>query len=240
MSRRFTLTAAVLFALTAPFAQAAEKAALKCAADKHKAAVKKAASKLKCHQKANANDVAVDGTCLATAESKFDAAIAKAVSRGGCVAGGSGSEIEAVVDTFVDDILGLTPVAPPTCGQGPYPQCGGTCNGGLVCRAFIQVHRHCGGGQGQSTTCSAFCDCVEPATACNGAPCNRVCSLNTRDDACGGADDTAVCCGGFRDECEGRDLPCCCALSCDESPGAPGSCQQDLVCNATLSGTQCQ
>ncbi len=217
--------------------------AQKCAAAKQMAAVKKVASKLKCHQKANARGVPVDQACLTTAERKFSEAITKAESRarGGCAVTGNEAAIEQVCDTCVDDIRNLTPVIPPTCGDGAYPQCGGTCPGGMSCQAFIRVHEKCVQGQGRSKSCSSFCQCVDPATACNGQACGRTCSLDTHDVACGNLD-SAVCCSGLGRACDvvSGSPQCCCATSCSQPVGTIGACEQGMTCNATGTGTQCQ
>src|SRR5262249_37559604 len=75
---------------------------------KNKAAGKKIAAKLKCREKAVQLGMPVDPACLKIAESKFDAAIARAEASGGCAASGDGATIESAVDSCVDSIVTLT------------------------------------------------------------------------------------------------------------------------------------
>jgi hypothetical protein len=95
----------------------------KCAVAKSKAASKKLGSKLKCYEKALAKGVAVDATCLAAAETKFNAAITKAEAKGGCALTGDGPTIEAVVNSAVKAVNGFTPSAPPVCCFDAFGAC---------------------------------------------------------------------------------------------------------------------
>src|SRR5262249_34329460 len=81
--------------------------AQRCSIAKDKAAAKKIASKLKCREKAVTLGAPVDPACVAIAESKFDAAIAKAEAFGGCATNGDGATIESAVDSCVDSIATL-------------------------------------------------------------------------------------------------------------------------------------
>lgn len=66
-----------------------------------------------------------------------------------------------------------------SCGQGPFPQCGGTCPDGQACQGFSTF-------TGQIPMCvsESRCRCVDPATACLGAPCpSRLCTQGS----CGGS-----------------------------------------------------
>ena len=61
-----------------------------------------------------------------------------------------------------------------SCGDGPYPQCGGTCPDGQVCVGTTRL-------SGSFTMCSgsASCECVDADAACLGAPCpSRLCEIN--------------------------------------------------------------
>ena len=80
----------------------------KCAAAKMKAVGKKTYDKAKCHQKALLKGTAVDPACLAKAETKFTAAIAKADGQGTC--SDTASALEALVDACVES---LVPPRPP-------------------------------------------------------------------------------------------------------------------------------
>lgn len=58
-----------------------------------------------------------------------------------------------------------------SCGDGPYPQCGGTCPDGQVCVGTQSL-------SGTIAVCTgtSSCACVNPEVACNGAPCpSRLC-----------------------------------------------------------------
>ena len=126
--------AVLVLLATVVVAHARVTPAQKCATAKNKAAAKKIESKLKCYQKAAQQAVGVDASCLTTAESKFSQAIAKADAAGGCVISGDAGPIEAAVDSCVNAITTLTPVAPPACptvGDG----CGTTCGGHGACAA---------------------------------------------------------------------------------------------------------
>jgi len=235
MSRGLTLTVTIAVALLVGRAHAAASPAAKCAAAKHKAAVKKIGNKLKCHEKADAAGVSVDYTCLATAETKFSSSIAKADAKGGCVVAGNEAAIEGAADTCVGNIVALTPV---TCGESPYPQCGGECPSGMRCQAFISEDHPCGG---LDPHCSTYCGCVDPAAACNGQACNQICSVAT---TCVNMipSTTELCCGGLNGACDlvSGSPQCCCSGSCVQPVGFIGSCNQGVSCTADSRGTQCQ
>jgi hypothetical protein len=83
-------------ALAATGASAAPPSA-KCHAAKLKASAKRAGERLKCLAKAN--DTGGDpAECLADADAKFDAAIAKATARGGCVSEESAEALAKALD----------------------------------------------------------------------------------------------------------------------------------------------
>jgi hypothetical protein len=214
---------------------------VKCAAAKQKAAVKKIGSKLKCYQKASANGVPVDQACLTAAETKFDAAIAKADAKGGCVVTGDQATIEGASDTCVQSILTLTPVTttlPPTCETGStYPQCGGTCPSGKSCRPYIETSTTCG-----TTDCIANCRCVDDATLC-GQACTETCRVDTNNQCNGGGTiQTVSCCSGNDGACDtvSGTPHCCCAASCVQPQGFIGFCDQGPVCDATHTTITCQ
>src|SRR5262245_24812131 len=98
--KKFALLAVVCLAI-APVAFAGPTPAQKCSASKVKATSKKAASKLKCHEKAISKGMAVDPLCLTKAEDKFADAFAKAEDKGGCGTMGDAGDLELVVDAFV-------------------------------------------------------------------------------------------------------------------------------------------
>ena len=176
MSRAFGAMA-ILLTVMVTFGQAVDKAAVKCSTGKQKAAVKKIGSKLKCHQKANAAGLPVDQACLAKAEAKFSDTVTKIDAKGGCIVIGDEAVIEQAADVCVDAIRGLTPANPPTCGDGPYPQCGGTCPAGQACRPVLETKLTdgMGNGEGPTQSCGTVCNCVDPDLACDGAPCASLC-----------------------------------------------------------------
>lgn len=75
----------------------------KCAAAKMKAVGKKTKAKAKCERKALLTGTTASTTCLAAAETKFNAAIAKADTRGSC--SDTAPALEALVDTCLDHLL---------------------------------------------------------------------------------------------------------------------------------------
>ena len=80
-----------------------------CLQAKIKAASKKASSKLKCWAKAVGKNTAVDPTCLAKAELKFNASFAKAETKTGCAQLGDASTVETAVDSCVSNLTALLP-----------------------------------------------------------------------------------------------------------------------------------
>jgi hypothetical protein len=239
MSASFTPAITImLLALMAGSGQTADKAAVKCSTGKQKAAVKKIGSKLKCHQKANAADLPVDQECLTKAETKFSDTIVKIEAKGGCIITGDEAVIEQAADECIDDIRGLTPVSPPTCGGSGYPECGGTCPAGQACQAMLVTTFESGGGGGTggTETCAATCACVDPTVACNGGPCGRICQRSTIFRS-SGPDTTETCCGGFGNRCDATtgNPSCCCTGACFDPPfgGGSGTCLETPSCNGT-------
>jgi hypothetical protein len=164
-SRGFAVIAALtLFGLA--FAHARATPAEKCIAAKQKAAAKKVTSKLKCYETATLKGLAVDSTCLMTAETKFNAAITKAESAGACAVTGDGAFIESTVDTCVNVVgaLGCTPVG--TCGS--LQNCAG-CGGAGLCFGLAD------GG----SVCIAVGPCDTPCTNSGDCPAGEVCTINT-------------------------------------------------------------
>ncbi len=234
-SRVSTLLASVVLMSGVLPLHASVTPASKCATAKQKAAVKKLGAKLKCYQKASADGVPVDGACLGTAETKFNAAIAKADAKGGCL-GGDPMKIEGDVDTCLTAIRTDTPDAVPTCGSSAYPQCGGTCPANMECRPAIDDDVGCGGNM-EPPTCNAFCRCVLPATACNGQACNDICSMF---DGCGSGSHSEHCCTDEGGPCGISGSQCCCG-SCVQEPGSIGTCVGgNLACDASHTTSQCQ
>jgi hypothetical protein len=179
--RRLGQAMAVLIVLvvSAGLIHARATPAQKCAAAKQKAAAKRFSAKLKCWQKATtatAGAASADPTCLTTAETKFDAAIAKAETNRGCVANGQTGVIEDAVDTCVNHIVTLTPATP--CSGFSFGEscwflaataqvsCHSVCAGvGLACDETAT--RAVAGSGGTLANCGAIIDSLAPATAPN-------------------------------------------------------------------------
>ncbi len=94
-----------------------------CAVNKRKAAVKKVAASLKCVGAAAATGMAVKPECLAKAETKLDAAFAKADALGTCLSTTDLAATRTATDTCVTDLraaLAVTASTPPVsrCAAG--------------------------------------------------------------------------------------------------------------------------
>jgi len=108
---RSLITAVVaLPLLCAATARGAGTPAAQCAAAKQKAATKAAKAKTKCHSKALLLALPTDPLCLQKADVKLQQDFAKADAKGGCALTGDVASVGTLVDTFVDDLLGLTPL----------------------------------------------------------------------------------------------------------------------------------
>ena len=221
---------------------AAVSPGVKCAAAKQKAAVKKIAAKLKCHQKAATTGDPVDSDCLAAAEEKFNAAVAKANAKGGCARTGDASAIEIAADRCVADIRTETPTEPPTCGATAYPQCGGSCPPGQQCQAIIETRfADSAGSCTPVADCTTSCVCRNIDTACNGQPCDQICTADSRCAGMGHMETTESCCSGDLGPCVTSGSPvCCCSGSCLQLVGGLGACQAGPVCNASGTDSVCQ
>jgi len=88
-------------------ADGAATRAEKCAVAKLKAANKKVAAKLRCHEKALVEGKRVASACLLAANDRFLVAFAKAELKGGCATTGDQAKIEDRVDGFVAGLLDL-------------------------------------------------------------------------------------------------------------------------------------
>jgi hypothetical protein len=97
---------AALLMATAGTSLAASPTA-KCMGSKQKAAGAKVMGKLTCYAKAKARNLAVDGGCLAKAEAKFTAAVARADSKGACV--GTAMDLETIADDCINTLLADIP-----------------------------------------------------------------------------------------------------------------------------------
>jgi len=76
-----------------------------CDAKKLSAAGLKANAKANCAAKAVRKGRSTDATCLAKAETKFAASVAKAEARSDCTSRGQTTALEAIVDGYVSDLL---------------------------------------------------------------------------------------------------------------------------------------
>jgi len=108
------LTALALVAIGGRGAHATETPGQRCSSAKSKAAAKQVAAKLKCYENATQRGVAVDSTCLTSAEMRFRAAFAKADAGGGCVVSEDLGVVDVVAQTCVNEIVARTPAA--SCG----------------------------------------------------------------------------------------------------------------------------
>jgi len=155
----------------------------KCAVVKSKAAVKKLGAKMKCHQKALQMGVAVDPACLTRAETKFEAAIAKAELPGGCTVNGDAATIEAAVDFCVDALVTLTPAGGSTTSTTTS---GGTTTSttlfGICCATDFG-----GGFGGRCTMTASLAECTDGGGAVQPGVCRN-------DGTCGLASGPGDCC----------------------------------------------
>jgi hypothetical protein len=104
----------------------------KCLSSKQKAAGKKTSGQLACIAKAAAKDLEVDTACLAKVDGKFDAAFAKADSKGACA--GTTGAIDQSTDTCVNDLTNLIP-GPGKCTSAKLKASGKKASGKLACNA---------------------------------------------------------------------------------------------------------
>jgi len=117
--RRIGQLAALLtvLAASAGVIHAAGTDAQKCAASKIKAESKKLGAKLKCITKAVSKGQPVDGTCLSNADTKFNTAVGKAETKGGCALTGDGPMLETLVDNDANGIASMTTTAVHCCAN---------------------------------------------------------------------------------------------------------------------------
>jgi hypothetical protein len=93
-----------------------------CSAGKKKCTLKKAAGKLKCHEKCQKDPAKCEcvlEACLSKAEDKYDGGtvpvkgcFAKLEAKGGCITTGDSDALETKVDAFIDDLLSELNPAP--------------------------------------------------------------------------------------------------------------------------------
>jgi len=107
MARMLVVVVGVALSLLAAVraADGAATRAEKCAVAKLKAANKKAAAKLRCHEKALVQGNRVASACLLAADDRFLVAFAKAELKGGCATTRDQAEVEDQVDRFVAGLL---------------------------------------------------------------------------------------------------------------------------------------
>src|SRR5438874_3262962 len=109
-----------------------------CNASKLTATGKKCAAKARCVAKAAAKGGAVDGECLAKAETRFTSAFAKADSKGTCSTNGDAAAIEGKVDAHVQDVrddLWTDEPAENDCAASKLRATGRKCSCKLRCNA---------------------------------------------------------------------------------------------------------
>src|SRR3989442_14334194 len=139
MSRKLigmALALLVCMVLTAGTARAQSK----CSGGEIEAARKKAGGKVKCWSKATSKGLAVDSTCLGTAETKFSTAYGKAVGKADCDSTVDAGTIETKVDNFINDLVTEinggtgTPTAS-KCSAGELKAAGKKAGGKFKCQA---------------------------------------------------------------------------------------------------------
>lgn len=144
---------------------AATDPAQRCAADKLRAAAKKAQGLLSCHASAVSKGQTADPACLQRAIAKFEAKFVKIEARGGCVTSGDVGTIEGHVDAFVATLVDALPATTTSttsttttsCPTSTALYCGVNGCGGVGPPAL------CPTGQ----TCDPdSCSCVGPPVAC--------------------------------------------------------------------------
>jgi hypothetical protein len=109
MRHSISMVVGLIVLVLAQSAPAASNPAQRCAADKLRAAAKKAESLLTCHATAVSRGQSADAACLQRAVAKFEAKFAKIEARGGCVTVGDVATIEGHVDDFVDLLVAALP-----------------------------------------------------------------------------------------------------------------------------------
>ena len=147
------LAIALLAVFVAVPADAGPAPAAKCVAAKLNAAAKRLAAVTKCRAKAALTATAVDSTCLAKAEEKFQKAFQKAEEKGGCMFTGDAAVIGPGLATCTDTIHEtITQV----CGNGLVTATEGCDDGGAA------------SGDGCSSTCAEEVgfDCVGEPSVC--------------------------------------------------------------------------
>jgi hypothetical protein len=107
MARMLVVVVGVALSLLAGVRAAEGEAtrADRCAVAKLKAASKKAAAKLRCHEKALVQGGRVAPACLLAADDRFLVAFAKAELKGGCATTRDQAEVEDQVERFVTGLL---------------------------------------------------------------------------------------------------------------------------------------
>jgi len=186
----------------------------KCASAKMKAAGKKYAAKAKCHAKALAKSLPVDGACLSLAESKFAAAFAKADARGGCLHENDADAIEIKIDTCLGDVVGDI-----GCGNGLLEgdeECDdGNTIAGDGCSESCLIEDPCAT-NGQ--TCLVGSDCC--SGLCGDGVCQAVCGVVGTDCTMGSDCCSGICTGSVcQAPCAPDGKTClldsdCCSLNC--------------------------
>lgn len=166
---------AIVCGAAATRAAAASDPGITCSAGKKKAAMKRYDGELKCHISAMQRGTAVDPACLAKAQAKFDAAFAKAESKGGCATVGDTAGIGALIDGQLAALNAALPwVNEFVCDVGVPGDV--ACNTCVNCtfdpgKPCADAYAAC---QGEAD-CVAFWDCITP---CTDNACVQSCVIN--------------------------------------------------------------
>ena len=156
-------------------AYAAPDPGITCSANKKKAAIKRYDAELKCHITAMQKGRAVDATCLAKAEAKFDAAFLKAESKNGCATVGDKAGIAGLIDGQLAALNAALPsVNPFVCDVGSAGEA--DCNTCLNCS--LEQGKPC---SDERSTCEAEPDCLafwDYITPCTDEACIQSCAVS--------------------------------------------------------------
>jgi hypothetical protein len=159
----------IVLAVSAGLIHAAATPAQKCAASKVKAGSKKIGAQLKCISKAIGKGIAVDPACLATASTKFNTAVGKAETKGGCVFTGDGGSLEGLVDNDSNAIVAVTTTTPINCCANNF--------GADYCT--YEAEPNCLADGGVPGAAGTVCDSVSGGCTAPPARAGRTCSSDT-------------------------------------------------------------
>jgi hypothetical protein len=222
MPRRRAVLLLLLF-LVRPAAGAVTPAVV-CEVVKLEAASRRARGLLTCHASALQRGTTLDPTCAARSEEVFRRLLVRAEARGGCGTLADGPPIVAMVDAFVDRVLGDTGGGDPACAPGLL-QAEGRYASRLI--GTYEVYKRSGGNAARLTVGQ-----TRSALALVKELVSNPCASSVRDTLALAAEQLVddlvgplTCGDGVRDPaevCDGADDRAC-----------PGRCQTDCRCAAS-------